>query len=106
MLPAKTARSKVCEPAAETNTAMNASQISNSQNRSVKAEPAPIRFFHNNATAGSPVGPSRNGGRFFFVGRPANRPRLARMVTMRSAIFCDASTDASSNATFDRTTHQ
>src|SRR6266850_958397 len=75
------------------------------QSRKVKIWPALIRFFHNSAMAGGPVDRSVNGGRlglrFVFV--PRQLP--ARTAAVRSASFFEASTEASSKATFERMTH-
>src|SRR5258705_209458 len=63
-----------------------------------------IRFFQNNAIAGKPTGRSLNGAPFFFTAFRLPRQSPARTAATRSASLRDASTDASSNATFDRTT--
>src|ERR1017187_3567651 len=85
---------------AEAQTANTARLI---QIRKVKAWPALMRFFQSSATAGEPVGPSAKGGRllrgFFFVA--CQLP--ARTAATFSAIFWEAWTEASSNATSDRT---
>jgi len=64
--------------------------------------PAPMRFFQNNAIAGGPIGESRNGDPLALVGRACRLPE--RTAEIRSAIRRDRSTDASSKATFARTT--
>ena len=65
-----------------------------------------MRFFHKNARAGGPVGRSVNGGRFFFR-FPAVECQWApaRTAVILSAILRDNSTEASSKATSDFTTH-
>ena len=78
----------------------------NSQNRHVNIDPAPIKFFHNNPTAVGPTGFNLNGARFFFVGLLTHCPRFARIDATFSAMRFEASTDASSNATSARITHQ
>ena len=74
--------------------------------RNVKAWPALIRFFQSSATAGGPTGRSLKGGRLRrgFLCAACQLP--ARTAATFSASFREASTEASSNATFERTTHQ
>ena len=75
------------------------------QMRKVKAWPALMRFFQSNATAGGPVGCSRNGGRLLLGFFRAACQLPARTAASFSASFWEAWTEASSNATFERTTH-
>ena len=75
-------------------------------NRTVNKCPAAIRFFQSKAMAGKPVGCSSNGGRFGFLDFTPDCQRPARAAAIRSAIFRDSSTEASSKATLERITHQ
>src|SRR5581483_6378674 len=84
---------------------MIATTINPIQSRKVNICPALIRFFQNNATAGSPAGRSVNGERLRLAFREAPCQLFARAAATRAAIFCEASTDASSKLTFERMTH-
>ena len=77
-----------------------------SQSRRVKACPALIRFFHNKATGCRPVGRSLKGGRLFLGFLPAACQLPERTAADFSAIFRDASTEASSKATLERITQR
>src|SRR5208283_5691341 len=74
------------------------------QMRKVKAWPALMRFFQSSATAGGPVGRSVNGGRLLLGCFCAACQLPERTAASFSASFREAWTEASSNATFDRTT--
>src|SRR5438876_3698795 len=76
------------------------------QARKENAEPALIKFFHNNATAGGPVGRSLNGGRLPLRCLLEACQLPARMAAIFSAIRLEASTEASSKATSEHATHQ
>src|SRR6266478_1469123 len=74
--------------------------------RSVKTWPALMRFFQSSATAGGPTERNKKGARllFGFVFVPCQFPD--RIAATLSAILLAFSTEASSNATFERMTHQ
>ena len=72
--------------------------------RSVKVWPALIKFFHSNAVMGGPMGRRVNGGRLLLrFWRVACRLPERTAATF-SASFWEASTEASSNATLERST--
>src|SRR5664279_5417960 len=75
------------------------------QMRKVKTWPALMRFFQRSATAGGPVGRNANGGRLLLGFFRAACQLTERTAASFSASFWEAWTEASSNATFDRTTH-
>src|SRR5664279_3914745 len=75
------------------------------QMRKVKAWPALMRFFQSSATVGGPVGRSAKGGRLLLGFFRAACQLPERTAASFSASFWEAWTEASSNATFDRTTH-
>src|SRR5262249_10295913 len=74
--------------------------------RRVNAWPALIKFFQRSPAPAAPMGRRTKGGRRFLNVLLDACQLPARMALTFSAILREASTDASSKATFERITHK